>query len=83
MMDKLVDKQNGVHLYNIIKSSIPEQWLYKIHRYQRIIIEKQTLVQIQTNLNKTKNKLNWAEENIIKKHTKIYYETQNLHQRIN
>ena len=27
MMDKLIDKQNGKRLYNINKSSVPEQWL--------------------------------------------------------
>ena len=33
MMDKHVDKQNGVCLYNIIKSSIPEQWLNTLTKY--------------------------------------------------
>ena len=33
IMDKHVDKQNGVRLYNIIKSSIPEQWLNTLTKY--------------------------------------------------
>ena len=56
MIDKLVDKQSGVHFYNIIKSSIPEQWLNTLQNTQ-VTENNNRETNTTSNLNKLKIKL--------------------------
>ena len=56
MIDKLVDKQSGVRFYNIIKSSIPEQWLKTLQNTQ-VTENNNRKTNTTSNLNKLKIKL--------------------------
>ena len=56
MIDKLVDKQSGVRFYNIIKSSIPEQWLNTLQNIQ-VTENNNRETNTTSNLNKLKIKL--------------------------